>query len=126
MYAMQLASALVLPMVLKMAIEFDLLEIIAKAGPGAHISTLWDCFSPPHTASHLLHISGLRSWFLWSDEAGRQKDDGEYFSYLPLDYLKPLMGITNEIIFMNILFLNIHRLYERRKTNRLMDFWEMA
>ncbi|KAK6936603.1 O-methyltransferase domain [Dillenia turbinata] len=38
-FAMQLASASVLPMVLKSAIELDLLEIIAKAGPGAYVST---------------------------------------------------------------------------------------
>ncbi|XP_010241050.1 PREDICTED: caffeic acid 3-O-methyltransferase 1 [Nelumbo nucifera] len=38
-YAMQLASASVVPMVLKAAIELDVLEIIAEAGAGAHIST---------------------------------------------------------------------------------------
>lgn len=38
LFAMQLASASVLPMVLKSAIELDLLEIIAKAGPGVHVS----------------------------------------------------------------------------------------
>ncbi|KAF8379827.1 hypothetical protein HHK36_029276 [Tetracentron sinense] len=38
LYAMQLASSSILPMVLKAAIELDLLEIIAKAGPGAYIS----------------------------------------------------------------------------------------
>nr|AAD48913.1 caffeate O-methyltransferase [Liquidambar styraciflua] len=38
-FAMQLTSASVLPMVLKSAIELDVLEIMAKAGPGAHIST---------------------------------------------------------------------------------------
>jgi hypothetical protein len=38
LFAMQLASASVLPMVLKSAIELDLLEIIARAGPGAHVS----------------------------------------------------------------------------------------
>ena len=38
LFAMQLASASVLPMVLKSAIELGLLEIIAKAGPGAHLS----------------------------------------------------------------------------------------
>ncbi|XP_042481458.1 caffeic acid 3-O-methyltransferase 1-like isoform X2 [Macadamia integrifolia] len=37
--AMQLASATVLPMVLKAALELDLLEIIAAAGPGACLST---------------------------------------------------------------------------------------
>ncbi|KAE9451946.1 hypothetical protein C3L33_16173, partial [Rhododendron williamsianum] len=37
-YAMQLASASVLPMVLKSAIELGVLEIIAKAGPGALLS----------------------------------------------------------------------------------------
>ncbi|KAF8379895.1 hypothetical protein HHK36_027360 [Tetracentron sinense] len=46
LYAMQLASSSVLPMVLKAAIELDLLHIIAKAGPGAHIS-------PSVIASHL-------------------------------------------------------------------------
>ncbi|PHU23579.1 Caffeic acid 3-O-methyltransferase [Capsicum chinense] len=35
---MQLASAAVFPMVLKSAVELDLLEIMAKAGPGAFIS----------------------------------------------------------------------------------------
>ncbi|GKC97685.1 caffeic acid 3-O-methyltransferase [Tanacetum coccineum] len=35
---MQLASASVLPMVLKSAIELDLLEIIGKAGLGAYVS----------------------------------------------------------------------------------------
>ncbi len=44
--AMQLASASVLPMVLKSAIELELLEIIAKAGPGA-------CLSPSEIASQL-------------------------------------------------------------------------
>ncbi|CAN4085619.1 unnamed protein product [Withania somnifera] len=38
LYAMTLGSASVLPMVLKSAIELDLLEIMAKAGPGAFIS----------------------------------------------------------------------------------------
>lgn len=38
LYAMQLASASVLPMVLKSAIELDLLELIKKAGPGAYLS----------------------------------------------------------------------------------------
>nr|Q6T1F5.1 RecName: Full=Caffeic acid 3-O-methyltransferase; Short=CAOMT; Short=COMT; AltName: Full=S-adenosysl-L-methionine:caffeic acid 3-O-methyltransferase [Ammi majus]AAR24097.1 caffeic acid O-methyltransferase [Ammi majus] len=38
MFAMQLASASVLPMVLKSAIELNLLESIAKAGPGAYVS----------------------------------------------------------------------------------------
>ncbi|XP_058086205.1 caffeic acid 3-O-methyltransferase-like [Magnolia sinica] len=40
MFAMELASASVVPMVLKAAIELDVLEIIAKGGPGAHLSTL--------------------------------------------------------------------------------------
>ncbi|KAJ6843664.1 caffeic acid 3-O-methyltransferase-like [Iris pallida] len=38
LYAMQLRSFSVLPMTLKAAIELDLLEIIAKAGPGAYLS----------------------------------------------------------------------------------------
>ncbi|MBA0835286.1 hypothetical protein Goarm_007573 [Gossypium armourianum] len=38
LFAMQLASASVLPMVLKSAIDLDLLEIMAKAGPGAFLS----------------------------------------------------------------------------------------
>ncbi|KAL6132272.1 PREDICTED: caffeic acid 3-O-methyltransferase [Fragaria vesca subsp. vesca] len=38
LFAMQLASASVLPMVLKAAIELDLLEIMAKAGPGSFLS----------------------------------------------------------------------------------------
>nr|KJB23957.1 hypothetical protein B456_004G125600 [Gossypium raimondii] len=38
LFAMQLTSASVLPMVLKSAIELDLLEIMAKAGPGAFLS----------------------------------------------------------------------------------------
>ncbi|XVE64503.1 hypothetical protein DITRI_Ditri07aG0105700 [Diplodiscus trichospermus] len=38
LFAMQLASASVLPMVLKSAIELELLEIMAKAGPGAFLS----------------------------------------------------------------------------------------
>ncbi|BFG23611.1 hypothetical protein CerSpe_098850 [Prunus speciosa] len=38
LFAMQLASASVLPMVLKAAIELDLLEIMAKAGPGVFLS----------------------------------------------------------------------------------------
>ncbi|KAA8540099.1 hypothetical protein F0562_026791 [Nyssa sinensis] len=38
LFAIQLASASVLPMVMKSAIELDLLEIMAKAGPGAYIS----------------------------------------------------------------------------------------
>ncbi|KAH7543717.1 hypothetical protein JRO89_XS15G0004700 [Xanthoceras sorbifolium] len=46
LFAMQLASGSVLPMVLKSAIELDLLEIIAKAGPGAFMS-------PKEIASHL-------------------------------------------------------------------------
>lgn len=39
MFAMQLARVSALPMALKAAIELDLLEIIAKAGPGAQLST---------------------------------------------------------------------------------------
>ncbi|XP_076957827.1 caffeic acid 3-O-methyltransferase-like [Bidens hawaiensis] len=46
LFAMQLASASVLPMVLKSAIELDLLEAIAKAGPGAYVS-------PAHLAAQL-------------------------------------------------------------------------
>lgn len=38
LFAMQLASASVLPMVLKSAIELDLLELIKKAGAGAFVS----------------------------------------------------------------------------------------
>ncbi|CAH9070880.1 unnamed protein product [Cuscuta epithymum] len=38
LYAMQLASASVLPMVLKAAVELDLLELMAQAGPGAAVS----------------------------------------------------------------------------------------
>ncbi|XP_057462397.1 caffeic acid 3-O-methyltransferase-like [Actinidia eriantha] len=38
LFALQLAFASVLPMVLKSAIELDLLEIMAKAGPGAYVS----------------------------------------------------------------------------------------
>ncbi|WCJ27577.1 Caffeic acid 3-O-methyltransferase [Euphorbia peplus] len=38
LFAMQLASASVLPMVLKAAIELDLLEILAKAGEGIFLS----------------------------------------------------------------------------------------
>ncbi|KAF6167334.1 hypothetical protein GIB67_043195 [Kingdonia uniflora] len=45
-YAMQLASISVLPMVLKSTIELDVLEIIAKSGPGA-------CISPSEIASKL-------------------------------------------------------------------------
>ncbi|KAJ7959441.1 Caffeic acid O-methyltransferase [Quillaja saponaria] len=37
-FAMQLTSGSVLPMILKSAIELDLLEIIVKAGPGAYLS----------------------------------------------------------------------------------------
>jgi hypothetical protein len=38
LFSMQLASASVIPMILKSAIELDLLEIMAKAGPGAYLS----------------------------------------------------------------------------------------
>ncbi|KAJ6797314.1 tricetin 3',4',5'-O-trimethyltransferase-like [Iris pallida] len=38
LYALQLTSLSVLPMTLKAAIELDLFEIIAKAGPGARLS----------------------------------------------------------------------------------------
>ncbi|KAK3198148.1 hypothetical protein Dsin_021563 [Dipteronia sinensis] len=38
LFVMQLKSASVIPMVLKSALELGLLEIIAKAGPGAHLS----------------------------------------------------------------------------------------
>ena len=38
LYAQQLTSFSILPMTLKAAIELDLFEIIAKAGPGAHLS----------------------------------------------------------------------------------------
>lgn len=38
-FAMQLAGASVVPMALKAAIELDLLEIMARAGPGAYLST---------------------------------------------------------------------------------------
>ncbi|KAK3404105.1 hypothetical protein EUGRSUZ_K00449 [Eucalyptus grandis] len=46
LYAMQLASAAELPMVLKTALELDVLEIMAKAGPGT-------CLSPREIASQL-------------------------------------------------------------------------
>ncbi|KAL6003694.1 hypothetical protein ACLOJK_004240 [Asimina triloba] len=46
MFAMQLATASVLPMVLKAAIELDVLEIMAKHGPGAQLSS-------SQVASHL-------------------------------------------------------------------------
>lgn len=46
LFAIQLTSASVLPMVLKTAIELDLLEIMAKAGTGAFLS-------PSDIASHL-------------------------------------------------------------------------
>ena len=38
LFAAQLATASILPMVLKTAIELDLLETIAKAGPGCSVS----------------------------------------------------------------------------------------
>ena len=38
-YAMQLATASVLPMVLKAAVELGVLEILDRAGPGALLST---------------------------------------------------------------------------------------
>ncbi|CAL1395952.1 unnamed protein product [Linum trigynum] len=47
LFAMQLASASVLPMMLKSALEMDLLEIIVKAGPGACLSPAEIC-PPPH------------------------------------------------------------------------------
>ncbi|XP_047313635.1 caffeic acid 3-O-methyltransferase-like [Impatiens glandulifera] len=50
LFAMQLASASVLPMVLKSAIELDLLETIKNAGPGAYLS-------PSDLASRLMIIS---------------------------------------------------------------------
>ncbi|XP_042481563.1 caffeic acid 3-O-methyltransferase-like [Macadamia integrifolia] len=46
MYAMQLASACALPMVLKAAVELDLFDIIAKEGHGVHMS-------PSEIASYL-------------------------------------------------------------------------
>ncbi|XP_030467117.1 caffeic acid 3-O-methyltransferase-like [Syzygium oleosum] len=46
LFAMQLAGAVQMPMVLRAALELDLLEIIAKAGPGA-------CLSPREIASQL-------------------------------------------------------------------------
>ncbi|KAL8127685.1 hypothetical protein AgCh_014554 [Apium graveolens] len=39
LFALQLATASVLPMTLKVAIELDLLEIIANAGPGAILAS---------------------------------------------------------------------------------------
>ncbi|KAL5706167.1 caffeate O-methyltransferase [Ranunculus cassubicifolius] len=36
--AMQLATVIVLPMVMQTSIELDLFEIIAKAGPGVQVS----------------------------------------------------------------------------------------
>nr|QED93051.1 caffeic acid O-methyltransferase [Paeonia lactiflora] len=45
-YALQLATASIFPMVLKGAIELDVLEIIDRAGPGA-------LFSPSEIASHI-------------------------------------------------------------------------
>ncbi|CAH9146721.1 unnamed protein product, partial [Cuscuta epithymum] len=38
LFALQLATAAVLPMALKAAVELDLLELMAKAGPGAAVS----------------------------------------------------------------------------------------
>ncbi|KAK1392149.1 Caffeic acid 3-O-methyltransferase [Heracleum sosnowskyi] len=38
LFAMQLATASILPMVLNAAIELDVLEIMAKAGPGAYVT----------------------------------------------------------------------------------------
>ena len=46
LFAMQLTTASVLPMVLNSALELDLLEIIAKVGHGASVS-------PSHIASQL-------------------------------------------------------------------------
>jgi caffeic acid 3-O-methyltransferase len=46
LFGMQLASASVLPMILKTSLELDLLEIMAKAGPGALLT-------PSEIASHL-------------------------------------------------------------------------
>ncbi|KAK1551162.1 hypothetical protein Q3G72_031257 [Acer saccharum] len=39
-YASQLAMSVVLPMAMKTAIELDVFDIIAKAGPGAKLSAL--------------------------------------------------------------------------------------
>ncbi|KAF8379824.1 hypothetical protein HHK36_029273 [Tetracentron sinense] len=46
LFAMQLACASVLPMVMKVEIELDVLETISREGPGAHLS-------PSEIASHL-------------------------------------------------------------------------
>ncbi|KAF8379826.1 hypothetical protein HHK36_029275 [Tetracentron sinense] len=46
LFAMQLVGSAVLPMVMKAAIELDVLETISRAGPGAHLS-------PSEIASHL-------------------------------------------------------------------------
>ncbi|XP_010247681.1 PREDICTED: caffeic acid 3-O-methyltransferase 1-like [Nelumbo nucifera] len=48
-FATELAGASVLPMVLKAAIELELLEIISSAGPGAYLSP-WDIAS--HLQTH--------------------------------------------------------------------------
>nr|AKO60156.1 S-adenosyl-L-methionine:O-methyltransferase [Papaver somniferum] len=56
MYAMQLASATVPVMVLKTAVELDLLEIIKKAGPGAQISSLEISSQIPNNKNPEAHV----------------------------------------------------------------------
>ncbi|KAA8533524.1 hypothetical protein F0562_031042 [Nyssa sinensis] len=56
LFAMQLASASVLPMVLKSAIELDLLETMAKSGPATPFSTVHFETSP---TGHVERLYGL-------------------------------------------------------------------
>ncbi|KAF6137862.1 hypothetical protein GIB67_022005 [Kingdonia uniflora] len=64
-YAMQLASISVLPMVLKSTIELDVLEIIAKSGPGACISPSEIASKLPTTKNPEAHVMLDRMLRLW-------------------------------------------------------------
>ncbi|XXG77572.1 hypothetical protein AAC387_Pa08g1700 [Persea americana] len=95
MFAMQLASASVVPMALKAAIELDLLEIMARAGPGAHRSTTQMAFQlpthnpdAPTTLDRILRLLASYSILTCSPVAG---EDG---------FIQRLYGLTADCKFL--------------------------
>ncbi|KAJ8633497.1 hypothetical protein MRB53_026833 [Persea americana] len=91
MYAMQLASTSTLPLALKVAIRLDVLEIIAKAGPGAHLSSAqiashFPTHNPdaPIILDHILGLLASYSVLTWSIIEGNDGSPQRFYGLSPV------------------------------------------
>ncbi|XXG77563.1 hypothetical protein AAC387_Pa08g1694 [Persea americana] len=91
MYAMQLASTSTLPLALKVAIRLNVLEIIAKAGPGAHLSSAqiashFPTHNPdaPIILDHILGLLASYSVLTWSIIEGNDGSPQRFYGLSPV------------------------------------------